>query len=73
VADFGDGACPLGDGHDWPQQVDGFVVVERAKGVVMERDGCDASQAFDELLAQALLHGESVAETAHRIVSHMGE
>ena len=73
VEDSGGDGHPHGHVPDWPSLVDAAVVLERAKGVLMEWEGCDASHALERLVAQALEDGESVSEVAYRIVLHMGE
>jgi AmiR/NasT family two-component response regulator len=48
--------------------LDGRVVIEQAKGVLVARDGVDPRQAFEELRAQARRSRRKVADLAAEIV-----
>lgn len=73
--DHGDGERarpPPNSGEAWSAQTDGFVLVERAKGILMERHYWDAGQADDELLTRARTRNETVIEVAYRVVLDVG-
>lgn len=56
------------DGAGWSAWVDGAVLVEPTKGTVMQRQGCGAVDAEQELTRRALDGGESVTEVAYQVV-----
>lgn len=69
VTDDADSASPASaDGAGWSAWVDGAVLVERAKGIVMQLQGCGAVDAEEELSRRALDRGESVIEVAYQVV-----
>lgn len=73
MADSVDSASPdPGEGSRWSAWVDGAVLLERAKGIVMQLQGCGAADAEQELTRRALDGGESVIEVAYRIVIERG-
>lgn len=68
MAEHGAPASDPDEPKRWAARVDGFVLVERAAGILMQHHRWPADRAHEELAARARQRGETVIETAFRIV-----
>ncbi|CAN0604133.1 unnamed protein product, partial [Ectocarpus sp. 12 AP-2014] len=48
-------------------------IIERAKGLIMKREGCDEDTAFQILRSTAMDHSERLSDMARRIIALIGE
>ena len=48
-------------------------IIERAKGLIMKREGCDENTAFQILRSTAMDHSERLSDMARRIITLIGE